>query len=370
MRRREEVSSELLSQTPSAPGTRLATLHQELSQLEHALSQYERLRQREHEWLSLRQMAHDDAEDEQLRQLALDELSSAESSLTSKREEVEYLMLPPDDADDDCSSLVLEVRAGAGGEEASLFAHELFEMYKQHAYRKSWIFETLGDVSASSTLTGKRGVREATATVSGDGCFSRLKWESGVHRVQRVPETETAGRLHTSTASVAVLPQAEKLDDGVDEADVRVDTMRASGSGGQHVNTTESAVRVTHIPTGTKVEMQDDRSQHKNRERAMKLLRARVYGAKREQQRRERMQIRRSIIGSMDRSERIRTYNFPRQDVKDHRCNVTVHNLNTFMAEGEGIDELVNALEDIDRRERLKRMREESGSDERAIEIE
>lgn len=358
--RQKHLMGMLQDDAQSLSGSSLARVNKELSELDGALSEYERLKEIEHEHASLQQMVHDEHEDNQVRKLASEELAISEESLRATKHKVESLLLPPSDDDDECTDAVLEVRAGAGGEEAALFAFELFNMYKEHARLNGWRFEQLGDSTQCSTASDKRGVREATASVSGSGCFSKLKWESGVHRVQRVPETETAGRVHTSTASVAVLPQADDIDDGVQESDVRVETMRASGSGGQHVNTTESAVRLTHVPSGTTVEMQDDRSQHRNKERAMKLLRARVYGHKREQQRRERMQMRRSIIGTMDRSERIRTYNFTRRDVKDHRCNVTVHDLDTLLANGDGLDEFVGALEHIDRRERLEQMREQN----------
>lgn len=247
--------------------------------------------------------------------------------------------------------MLLQVRAGAGGEEAALFASELFDMYKSYAQARGWRFEVMSNVRTDSG-----GSREATASVSGDETYSRLRWEGGVHRVQRVPETEGDGRIHTSTASVAVLPEPEEVDDYVKESDIRVETMRASGSGGQHVNTTESAVRLTHVPTGVKVEAQDDRSQHRNKEKAMKVLRARVYGMELERQRQEQEARRKSFVGTMDRSERIRTYNFPQERVKDHRCNLEVRDVGGFLC-GEGMDAFIDALEEMDKAERLRHLR-------------
>jgi peptide chain release factor 1 len=235
-------------------------------------------------------------------------------------------------------NVILEIRAGTGGDEASLFAGDLFRMYERYAARHGWKVEVL---SASEGTVG--GYKEIVAEIRGRGAFARLKFESGVHRVQRVPNTETQGRIHTSAATVAVLPEAEDVDIKINDADLRIDTMRASGAGGQHVNKTESAIRVTHVPTGTVIYVQEERSQHKNKARAMSLLRARLYDLERSKLDAERAAERKGQIGSGDRSERIRTYNFPQARVSDHRINLTLYKLPEIM-EGEALDEIIQAL--------------------------
>jgi len=276
-------------------------------------------------------------------------------------ERLAFLLLPRDDADD-AAGAVLEVRAGAGGDEAALFAADLLKMYELHAKRRGWRFEML---SCSRQESG--GYREAAASFEApanvgvdadvaDSAYAALRFESGVHRVQRVPVTETQGRVHTSTASVAVLPQLDELDvDGlVREEDVRVDTMRASGAGGQHVNTTNSAVRLTHVPTNTVVVCQDERSQHKNKDKAFKVLRARVAEAKRLEAHASRADARRGLIGSGDRSERVRTYNFKEGRVKDHRVNHLSNDLEGFLSGGDALREMLDVLEREDRKRRLE----------------
>ena len=255
-------------------------------------------------------------------------------------------MLLPKDADD-ARNAILEVRAGTGGDEAALFAGDLFGMYQRMSSRYGWRFEVM-EVSE----TGIGGYKEATATISGQDVFARLKFESGVHRVQRVPETETGGRIHTSAATVAVLPEVEDVDIDLNENDLRVDVFRASGPGGQSVNTTDSAVRITHLPTGIVVSQQDEKSQHKNRAKAMKILRARIYDAERARQEAERAASRKGQVGSGDRSERIRTYNFPQGRVTDHRINLTLYKLDKILA-GEAIDEVIDALASEDQAARL-----------------
>ena len=255
-------------------------------------------------------------------------------------------MLLPRDTDDSRNA-ILEVRAGTGGEEAALFASDLFGMYQRFASRFGWRFEIM-EISE----TGIGGYKEATATISGQDVFAKMKFESGVHRVQRVPETETGGRIHTSAATVAVLPEAEDVDIEVNEADLRIDVFRASGPGGQSVNTTDSAVRITHMPTGIVVSQQDEKSQHKNRAKAMKILRARLYDAERARQQAERAASRKGQVGSGDRSERIRTYNFPQGRVTDHRINLTLYKLDKVLA-GEALDEVVDALLAEDQAARL-----------------
>ena len=245
-------------------------------------------------------------------------------------------LLPKDEAD--AKNAILEVRAGTGGEEAALFAADLFRMYERYAARKGWKFEVL-DLSE----TGIGGLKEAIAGISGRNVFARLKFESGVHRVQRVPATEASGRIHTSAATVAVLPEAEEVDVQINPADLRVDTYRSQGAGGQHVNKTDSAIRITHLPTNTVVQCQDEKSQHKNRAKAMKMLMARLYDAQRKALDDARSADRRSQVGSGDRSERIRTYNYPQGRVTDHRINLTLYKIDEVM-EGGGVDELVDAL--------------------------
>ncbi|MEO0978866.1 MAG: peptide chain release factor 1 [Pseudomonadota bacterium] len=274
-----------------------------------------------------------DAEMRELAELERDELSESVAQLS---QDVRIGLLPKDEAD--ANDAILEVRAGTGGDEAALFAGDLFRMYQRYAELQGWKVEVL---SASEGEVG--GFKEIIASVSGENVFARLKFESGVHRVQRVPATESGGRIHTSAATVAVLPQAEDVDIDVQDSDLRIDTFRASGAGGQHVNTTDSAVRITHIPTGIVVAVQDERSQHKNKARAMQLLRARIYDEERERAASERTEARRLQVGSGDRSERIRTYNFPQGRVTDHRIGLTLYKLEQIVA-GEGLGEVIEAL--------------------------
>jgi peptide chain release factor 1 len=254
-------------------------------------------------------------------------------------------LLPKDAADD--KNAILEVRAGTGGDEAALFASVLFRMYQRYADIQGWRFEVM-----EIAETGLGGFKEATASISGRGVFAKLKYESGVHRVQRVPATESSGRIHTSAATVAVLPEAEEVDIQIDEKDLRIDVFRSSGPGGQSVNTTDSAVRITHLPTGVVVQQQDEKSQHKNKAKALKILRARLYDAERNRQNSDRAANRRDQVGSGDRSERIRTYNFPQGRVTDHRINLTLYKVDRVI-EGEALEELVQALITEDQAARL-----------------
>ena len=295
---------------------------------------------------------------EQARQILADEEAYAElvemanaeiEELSKKQEEAEHalkLLLLPKDSDDSRNA-ILEVRAGTGGDEAALFGSDLFAMYQRFAAQQGWRFEVM-EISE----TGIGGYKEATANISGQDVFARLKYESGVHRVQRVPETEAGGRIHTSAATVAVLPEAQDVDIDINESDLRVDVFRASGPGGQSVNTTDSAVRITHLPTGIMVSQQDEKSQHKNRAKAMKILRARLYDAERARQQAERAASRKGQVGSGDRSERIRTYNFPQGRVTDHRINLTLYKLDKIL-NGEALDEVVEALASEDQAARL-----------------
>jgi peptide chain release factor 1 len=273
--------------------------------------------------------------EEELRELAESELASLESQRGELETELRRLLVPRDPNDD--KGVILEIRAGAGGEEAALFAADLFRMYARFSEAQGWKLEPL-----STSETGTGGAKEVIASIGGDRVFSRLKYERGVHRVQRVPLTESAGRIHTSTVTVAVLPEAEEVDVEIDPKELRIDVFRSSGPGGQSVNTTDSAVRITHVPTGLVVQCQDEKSQHKNKARAMKILRARLLEAEQDRKASERASERRSQVGTGDRSERIRTYNYPQSRVTDHRAGVTLHRLETIL-EGE-LDELLEAV--------------------------
>ncbi len=272
----------------------------------------------------------------ELRALAEEEYDILKEDLSIRERMIRLMLLPRDEADE--RNAILEVRAGTGGEEAALFAAELFRLYERYAGLHGWRFEVL-----EASTTGIGGMKEAVAAINGRSVFARLKFESGVHRVQRIPVTETNGRIHTSAATVAVLPEAEEVDIRIDEKDLRFETFRSQGAGGQHVNTTDSAVRITHLPTGIAIACQEEKSQHKNRARAMKILRARLYEAERQRQSIERAASRRNQVGSGDRSERIRTYNFPQGRVTDHRANLTLYKIDSIM-NGTALDEIIDTL--------------------------
>lgn len=286
-----------------------------------------------------------EGDDAEMRALAETELPSLLERLPELEEELQIMLLPRDEADR--LDVILEVRAGTGGDEAALFAGNLFRMYQRYADTRGWSVEI---ISVSEGDVG--GYKEIISSVRGAGVFASLKFESGVHRVQRVPETESGGRIHTSAATVAVLPEPEEVDVQIEEKDLRIDVFRASGPGGQSVNTTDSAVRITHIPSGIVVSQQDEKSQHKNRAKAMKVLRARLFEAERARVENERAADRKTQVGSGDRSERIRTYNFPQGRVTDHRINLTLHKLDRIL-EGEALDELIDALVSEDQLRRL-----------------
>jgi peptide chain release factor 1 len=321
-----------MSEGPSADVyVKLASEYAELQPVVHKIREYEKTVA---EVADLRAMLADKATDREMRELADMELPGAEERVEALEKDMQILLLPKDAADE--KSAILEIRAGTGGNEAALFAGDLFRMYERYAAGKGWKVEVL---SASEGEAG--GYKEIIATVTGRGVFSKLKFESGVHRVQRVPDTETQGRIHTSAATVAVLPEAEDIDIDIRPEDIRIDTMRSSGAGGQHVNTTDSAVRITHLPTGVVV-TSSEKSQHQNRAKAMQVLRSRLYDMERQKADNERSADRKSQVGSGDRSERIRTYNFPQGRITDHRINLTLYKLDRMIV-GE-IDEVVDAL--------------------------
>lgn len=286
--------------------------------------------------------------DSETQSLIYDETHRLENLIPTLERAVKLSLLPRDEADS--KNAIMEIRAGTGGEEAALFAATLFNMYARYAELKNWKFEIL-----SISDTGIGGYKEASALIKGRDVFSKLKFESGVHRVQRIPETESSGRIHTSAATVAVLPEAEEVDIKIDEKDLRIDTYRASGAGGQHVNTTESAVRITHIPTGIVVALQDEKSQHKNKAKAMKILRSRVYELERHKKEAARALVRKGQVGSGDRSERIRTYNFPQGRVSDHRVNLTLYKIEEIVKNGQ-LDEFIEALISDDEAQKLSQV--------------
>jgi peptide chain release factor 1 len=306
----------------------------EYSEIQEMAAKIRALRAAEQELADLEAMLADRSTDADMRTLAEADMPAVERRIEELNADIQILLLPRDAADS--KNAILEIRAGTGGDEAALFAGDLFRMYERYAAAQSWRFEI---ASASEGEVG--GFKEIIAAVSGKGVFAKLKFESGVHRVQRVPETEAGGRIHTSAATVAVLPEAEDVDIDIRAEDIRIDTMRASGAGGQHVNTTDSAVRITHLPTGIVV-VQAEKSQHQNRARAMQILRARLFDLERSKAAEERSESRRLQVGSGDRSERIRTYNFPQGRVTDHRINLTLYKLERVM-EGE-LDEIIAAL--------------------------
>ncbi len=314
-------------------------LSRELSELDEVAEKARAMREAEGELAEARALAADAAasadDDADMRAMAEEECSALEAEIATLGQTLRLLLLPRDAADD--RSAILEVRAGTGGDEAGLFAGTLFRMYERFAAAHKWKIEIL---SLSEGDMG--GYKEVVAAIKGKGVYARMKYESGVHRVQRVPETESSGRIHTSAATVAVLPEAEDVDIEIRPEDIRIDTMRASGAGGQHVNTTDSAVRMTHLPTGIVV-LQSEKSQHQNRARAEQIMRARLYDLERQKVANERAEARRDQIGSGDRSERIRTYNFPQGRVTDHRINLTLYKLDAIL-DGEGLDEVVDAL--------------------------
>lgn len=345
--RYDELSARLSAPETYADPELVAKLNKEQRELEPIVVCYQQLRSVQRVADDLIQLMHDG--DPSLQEMAKEEYTDHKYQIDILQKKLSLLLLPKDPDDD--RDVIMEIRAGVGGEEAALFAHSLHRMYTMYAAAAGFTTEV---VSLNSTELG--GVKEVVFTVSGEGAYSRLKYESGVHRVQRVPETESGGRIHTSTATVAVLPQVDEVDFELDMNDLRIDTFRSSGAGGQHINKTESAIRVTHIPTGTVVECQDERSQYKNKARALSILRSRLYEAKRMEQESTISAQRRSQVGSGMRNERIRTYNFPQGRVTDHRIGLTLYQIESVM-DG-NLNAIIDALANADRAEQLSRQGE------------
>ncbi|WP_294540360.1 peptide chain release factor 1 [uncultured Rhodoblastus sp.] len=332
-RRHEEIGHRL---SGAVEASAFSALSRELSELEPVVAAIGAFRALSREISDLESLACDPASDAEMRGMAEDELSQRRAQLAEAEKNLRLALLPRDASDE--KNAILEIRAGTGGDEAALFAGDLFRMYQKYAEMRGWTMELL---SHSEGTAG--GFKEIIAQVSGKGVFARLKFESGTHRVQRVPATETQGRIHTSAATVAVLPEATEVDMAIADGDLRIDTMRAQGAGGQHVNKTESAIRITHIPSGLVVMMQEERSQHRNKAKAMDVLRSRLFDLERGKLDNARAADRRAQVGSGDRSERIRTYNFPQGRVSDHRINLTLYKIDKVM-EGEALDEILDPL--------------------------
>ena len=339
--RYEDLQFQLSRPDVYGNGEKLRNINRELKELGPVVEAYKAWSQAAADKAVAEELLHDP----EFREMAQEELASAKELLEQLERQIKILLLPKDPNDQ--RNVIMELRGGVGGEESALFAHSLLRMYTMYAQSRGW---KLDIVSINETELG--GVKECSVLIEGEGAFSRLKFESGVHRVQRVPETESGGRIHTSAATVAVLPEAEDVECVIDAKDLQIDTFRASGAGGQHVNKTESAIRITHLPTGLVVECQDERSQYKNKDKAMKVLRSRLYELEREKQESAEAAARRSQVGSGDRSERIRTYNFPQGRVTDHRIGLTLYKIESIM-DG-SLDELIDALVTADQAEKLK----------------
>ena len=313
---------------------RYRELRQEHASLTEQVEEFERYRAIESQIASNRELA-ESADDKEMKEMAREEIASLESRLAASEERLKVLLVPKDPLDD--KNVIVEIRAGTGGDEAALFAADIFRMYSYYVDAQKWKLEIM-----SSSPTGIGGFKEIISSITGKGVYAHLRYESGVHRVQRVPTTEAGGRIHTSTASVAVLPEIEETEIEINQTDLRIDVMRSGGPGGQSVNTTDSAVRITHLPSGIVVHCQDEKSQHKNKAKALKILRARLFEAEEERKHADRAQARKSQIGSGDRAEKIRTYNFPQNRATDHRINLTLYKLDAVM-KGE-IEEFIGAL--------------------------
>ena len=339
--RQEDLETQLGEPTVYGDAEKLRAINRELKEIGPVVEAYKAYQKAEDDCQAAEELLHDP----DFRELAQEELEQAKQELDRLGEELKILLLPKDPNDQ--RNVIMELRGGVGGEEGALFAHSLLRMYTMYAQTRGWKIEV---VNLNETELG--GVKECSVLIEGEGAFSRLKFESGVHRVQRVPETESGGRIHTSAATVAVLPEAEDVELEIDPKELQIDTYRSSGAGGQHVNKTESAIRITHLPTGLVVECQDERSQYKNKDKAMKVLRSRLLEMEREKQDAATAAARKSQVGSGDRSERIRTYNFPQGRVTDHRIGLTLYKIDAIM-DG-GLDELIDALVTADQAEKLK----------------
>lgn len=337
----EDLEAQLSDPAVYGDTEKLRNVNRELKELGPVVETYQAYRQAQQSRAEAEELLHDP----EFRTLAQEELAAAKAKQEQLEQDLKRLLLPKDP--NDGRNVIMELRGGVGGEEGALFAASLLRMYTMYAQRRGWKLET---VNLNETELG--GVKECSVLIEGEGAFSRLKFESGVHRVQRVPETESGGRIHTSAATVAVLPEAEDVDVEIDPKDLQIDTYRSSGAGGQHVNKTESAIRITHLPTGLVVECQDERSQYKNKDKAMKVLRSRLYEMERQRREAATAAERRGQVGSGDRSERIRTYNFPQGRVTDHRIGLTLYKIDTVM-DGD-LDELIDALITADQAEKLK----------------
>lgn len=322
-----------------------AKLAKEQKEIASVVEAYRRYRKCEDTAEEARELLEAGTDDPEFKELLRDEFEEAKQQMEKVAEELKVLLLPKDPNDD--KNVIVEIRGGAGGDEAALFAYDLYRMYSMYAETRRWKTEI-----ANINETGIGGIKEVSFVIEGEGAYSRLKFESGVHRVQRVPDTEASGRIHTSTVTVAVLPEIDEVDFEINPTDLQIDTYRSSGAGGQHVNKTESAIRITHLPTGTVVECQDERSQHKNRDRAMKILASRLYEAERQRQAAEVAAERKSQVGTGDRSERIRTYNFPQGRVTDHRIGLTLYKIEQIM--NGDLDEILDALMTAYQAERMK----------------
>ena len=341
--RLEELNLKLYDPQTAADRELYAALMKEYREIEPIVQAYRAYRDSERTIKEAKELL-ESSNDRELRDLAQEELKEHMEKLDALSEEIKLLLLPKDPNDE--KNVIVEIRGGTGGEEAALFAYDLYRMYAAYAQKRGWRAEIVG---LNETELG--GFKEVSFLIDGEGAYSRLKFESGVHRVQRVPETETQGRIHTSAATVAIMPEAEEVEIDIDPKDLQIDTFRSSGAGGQHINKTSSAIRITHLPTGMVVECQDERSQYKNKDKAMKVLRARLLSAEREKADAQEAEQRRSQVGSGDRSERIRTYNFPQSRVTDHRIGLTVYHLEEILAGG--LDELIDPLITADRAAKL-----------------